>query len=277
MKKPNYPVYVISKGRYDACLTANFLLKDQVDFRIVVEPQEFDKYAKHYDPSIIIKTPFQNLGLGSIPVRNFVWEHSIERGAKRHWIMDDNIRSIHRKYKNTRIRCNANVGLRCCEDFTDRYTNIAISGLNYVSFAIKRNQPPFQLNAHVYSTLLIDNSLDIRWRGRYNEDTDLSLRMLKQKWCTIQFNVFLQEKMNTQTIKGGNTEEFYAKEGTVPKSTMQMRLHPDVTKLVWRYGRPHHHVNYNKFKRENRLQFRDDFVAKQGPNEYGLKLKKVDV
>ena len=45
MKRPNYPVYVISKGRYDACLTANFLLKDQVDFRIVVEPQEFDKYA----------------------------------------------------------------------------------------------------------------------------------------------------------------------------------------------------------------------------------------
>ena len=128
MRKPKYPVYVISKGRYDACLTANFLLKDQVDFRIVVEPQEFDKYAKHYDPSIIIKTPFQNLGLGSIPVRNFVWEHSKELGAKRHWIMDDNIRSIHRKYKNTRIRCNANVGLRCCEDFTDRYTNIAISG-----------------------------------------------------------------------------------------------------------------------------------------------------
>ena len=82
MKKPNYPVYVISKGRYDACLTANFLLKDQVNFRLVVEPQEFDKYAKHYDPSIIIKTPFQNLGLGSIPVRNFVWEHSKEQGQK---------------------------------------------------------------------------------------------------------------------------------------------------------------------------------------------------
>ena len=31
MKKPNYPVYVISKGRYDSCLTANFLLKDKVD------------------------------------------------------------------------------------------------------------------------------------------------------------------------------------------------------------------------------------------------------
>ena len=49
MKKPKYPVYVISKGRADTCLTANFLLKDKVNFRLVIEPQEYDKYAKHYD------------------------------------------------------------------------------------------------------------------------------------------------------------------------------------------------------------------------------------
>ena len=82
MKKPKYPVYVISKGRADTCLTANFLLKDKVNFRLVIEPQEYDKYAKHYDSSIIITTPFKNLGLGSIPVRNFVWEHSKSIGAK---------------------------------------------------------------------------------------------------------------------------------------------------------------------------------------------------
>ena len=75
--------------------TFNFLLKDKVNFRLVIEPQEFDKYAKHYDSSIIITTPFKNLGQGSIPVRNFVWEHSKSIGAKRHWIMDDNIRNIY--------------------------------------------------------------------------------------------------------------------------------------------------------------------------------------
>ena len=50
MKKPNYPVYVISKGRYDSCLTANFLLKDKVDFKLVIEPQEYDKYVSYSKP-----------------------------------------------------------------------------------------------------------------------------------------------------------------------------------------------------------------------------------
>ena len=57
---------------------------------------------------------------------------------------------------------------------------------------------------------------------------------------------------------------------------MQVKLHPDVSKLTWRYGRWHHHVNYNKFKRENRLILRDDGVIKQGVNDYGLTLKKMD-
>ena len=43
----------------------------------------------------------------------------------------------------------------------------------------------------VYSTLLIDNSLDIRWRGRYNEDTDLCLQALSLGYCTVNFNAFL--------------------------------------------------------------------------------------
>ena len=97
MKKPKYPVYVISKGRADTCLTANFLLKDKVDFRLVIEPQEYDKYSKHYDSSIIITTPFKNLGQGSIPVRNFVWEHSKSIGAKRHWIMHDHLLRLNAK------------------------------------------------------------------------------------------------------------------------------------------------------------------------------------
>jgi len=44
---------------------------------------------------------------------------------------------------------------------------------------------------------LIRNDVPYRWRGRYNEDTDLSLRMLKDRWCTIQFNAFLQGKAAT--------------------------------------------------------------------------------
>ena len=88
--------------------------------------------------------------------------------------------------------------------------------------------PPFVVNTRIYSCLLIENSAPYRWRGRYNEDTDLSLRVLKDGLCTIQFNAFLCGKVTTQRMKGGNTKEFYSDEGTLPKSQMIADLHPDV-------------------------------------------------
>ena len=44
-----------------------------------------------------------------------------------------------------------------------------------------------------------------RWRGRYNEDTILSLDILKDGLCTMQFNNLLQGKVNTQVLGGGNS------------------------------------------------------------------------
>ena len=105
-----------------------------------------------------------------------------------------------------------------------------MSGPNYFMFASRKTAvPPFVTNTRIYSCNLIRNDVPFRWRGRYNEDTDLSLRMLKAGWCTIQFNAFLQFKMSTQTVKGGNTADFYAVEGTGAKSAMIVALHPDVS------------------------------------------------
>tara|TARA_R110000850_G_scaffold204397_3_gene330605 strand:- start:304 stop:654 length:351 start_codon:yes stop_codon:yes gene_type:complete len=112
-----------------------------------------------------------------------------------------------------------------------------------------------------------------RWRGRYNEDTDLSLRVLKDGHCTVQFNAFLQEKQTTQLIKGGNTEEFYAKEGTLPKSQMLADLHPDVATVVWKFSRWHHDVNYFPFKK-NLLKKIDGLKIPTGINNYGMELVK---
>jgi hypothetical protein len=95
--------------------------------------------------------------------------------------------------------------------------------------------------------------------------------MLKAGWCTIQFNAFLQFKEDTQRYKGGNTEAFYAKEGTLPKSQMQVDVHPDVSRLAWRFNRIHHYVDYRPFKK-NKLIRRTDIEWPEGVNDYGMKL-----
>ena len=122
--------------------------------------------------------------------------------------------------------------------------------------------------------LLIRNDIPYRWRGRYNEDTDLSLRVLKDGWCTVQFNAFLGDKATTQTRKGGNTDDFYSKEGTLNKSQMLVDMHPDVAKVVWMYDRWHHEVNYKPF-RFNKLKRKEGVVIPQGVNNFGMVLKRV--
>ncbi len=69
-----------------------------VPYRIVVEPAEYENYAEVIDRNKILVLPsnFSEQGKGSIPVRNWVWEHSINEGHEWHWILDDNIESVER-------------------------------------------------------------------------------------------------------------------------------------------------------------------------------------
>lgn len=285
LMNPEYPIYIVSKGRWDTRLTSKALEKANIPYYIIVEKQEYQDYANVIDSKkiLILPTEYQDkydtcddLGnsksKGPGPARNYAWEHSIALGAKWHWVMDDNIKVFNRLNRNKMVQVTSGAIFKASEDFVNRYENVAISGFNYDFFVQSKQQhPPYIMNTRIYSCLLIRNDIPYRWRGRYNEDTDLSLRALKDKFCTIQFNTFLQEKAQTQTIKGGNTQEFYEKEGTLPKSKMLEDLHPDVAKVVWKFNRWHHHVDYRPFKK-NRLIKKQGLVVPDVVNNYGMKL-----
>lgn len=272
---PEYPVYIVSKGRWESRLTAKALLKMGVPFKIVIEPQEYPQYSEVIDPALILTLPFSNLGQGSIPARNWIWEHAIATGANRHWILDDNIRDFKRLHKNKRIPFDAGTGFKAIEDFVDRYTNVAIAGMNYEMFVpAKKKQPPLVFNTRIYSCILIKNDLSYRWRGRYNEDTDLSLRALKDGWCTILFNTFFCWKTSTMQMKGGNTDELYQGDGRLLMAQSLQQQHPDVVKITRKWGRWQHQVDYRPFKR-NHLIKRTDIEIPQGVNNYGLVLKQI--
>jgi hypothetical protein len=286
---PRYPVYIVSKGRWQSRLTSRALERMGVLYHIVVEKQEYDEYAKVIDPSKILILPQRYLDeydtfwerepdnkVGPGAARNFCWEHSIELGHQWHWVLDDNLDAFHRLYKNTKDECDTGTTFYCCEEFVNRYTNIAIAGMNYYSFCKSTDKvAPYTLNTRIYSCLLIRNDIQYRWRGRYNEDTDLSLRVLKDGWCTIQFNAFLCGKVTTQRMSGGNTDEFYVEEGTLKKSQILVDMHPDVSKVVWKFNRWHHHVDYSGFKK-NQLIRKEGLVIPEGNNNYGMVLKFLD-
>src|SRR5262245_12067267 len=270
---PQFPVYVISKGRSESRHTSRFLELDGVPYRIVIEPQELQEYAAVIDPAKILTLPFSNLGKGSIPARNWVWQHAISEGYDRHWILDDNIRRVYRNWYGERIPCDSGPAFRCIEDFTLRYSNIGISGMNYKMFGMPNIEAYF-LNTHVYSCMLINHELPFRWRGRYNEDTDLCLQALSSKWATILVNVVLADKLPTMTVKGGNTDELYKADGRwkMADDLAKMWETDEIVKIDRRFQRPQHVVNWSAFKfpliRREGVDLRDFSEI----DEYGLTL-----
>ena len=252
----------------------------RVPYHIVVEPQEYEQYAAVIDPAKILVLPFSNLGQGSIPARNWVWQHSIGEGTARHWILDDNISRFERLNQNNKYALADGASFVAMEDFVDRYANVAMAGPNYRAFAKQRQLiPPFYANHRVYSCILLSNHVPHRWRGRYNEDTDLSLRFLKDGFCTILFNAFLAAKQPTMTMKGGNTEELYRLNGQADGRLLMaqslQQQHPDVVKITRKWGRWQHQVDYRPFK-ANKLIRKPGVEIPQGVDNYGMKLVHID-
>ena len=304
MAQPKYPIYVVSKGRADTRLTSKALDFMKTPHYIVIEPQEYDIYdteikkweettgCKTYSTLLPLDMNYKNTyelcddldltrSTGPGPARNFAWDHSIKNEFAWHWVMDDNIANFLRLNRNLKIKMADGTCFRVMEDFCERYSNVVMAGPNYRSFASQNAEmPPYVKNTRIYSCNLIRNDASwqdgrpFRWRGRYNEDTILSLDMLTEGYCTVQFNAFLQDKLRTQRLSGGNTAEFYAKEGTIPKSKMLKEVYPEYTELVWKFGREHHHVDYLPFKFRS-LKLKEGVVIPDTVNNYGLEIVEL--
>jgi len=299
---PQFPLYIPSKGRHEYMVTSKALSKMGVRHYVIAEPQEVDAYRRAssgllcdiVELDLSFKENYElcdSLGLskstGPGPARNFAWEHSKSLGFDWHWVMDDNLQYFARMTRNERIKTNSPAMWRAMEDFVLRYKNVGMAGPNYSMFAFGASKlPPFITNTRIYSCNLIRNDLIYRWRGRYNEDTILSLDMLKAGWCTIQFNAFLQGKMGTQVLKGGNTDEFYHAEGkvqqgqkyadtgTLAKSQMLVDVHSDLSRLVQKFSRWHHAVDYSVFKNQKLIK-KDGLKLTGKTKDYGMKKVKL--
>jgi len=282
---PRYPVFIPSKGRYESRLTSKTFDRLGVPYIVVVEPQEADAYRRALADSpgaTVLVTPHHDEGV--TVTRNFIWDYAEASGADRYWTFDDNINGLFRYNFNLKTPVCDGTVIRCMEDWTDRYTNVAMSGPNYFMFVSRKGgrQPPLYWNTRVYSANLIKTDLrypdtgeKVRWVTFFNEDTDLSLRMLKAGWCTAVFNAFLIGKIRTMMMKGGNTE-FYEETDDRKEFVEELqRHHPNFVELTWKWGRWHHHVDYSVFK-HNKPEFVPGIELSSDVDNYGMILEKLD-
>lgn len=282
MRVPRYPIYVPSYNRWETCQTARFLIRDRCPFTLVVRAEQEEQYRSSFPDTPILTLPADigEHGPGVVPTRRWIREHSIAAGHDRHWQLDDNMHRMYRMFRGDRMPCNSRIGFAVCEDFTDRYTNVGISGCNYHMFTPKGTPTPYWLNCHVYSITLINNrmtNLDgepITWRGSYNEDTDLCLQALSAGWCTIQLNAFAVDKIATMIVRGGNTDEMYQGDGRTHMARELERRWPYVVTTNRRFGRAQHHIRGSWRGFDQQLQRRPDIDFDNLPpvDEYGMTL-----
>lgn len=250
--RPKYPIYIISKGRYENPITAKEFENLNIDYLIVVEPQEKLQYEKILGKNRVLVLPFSNLGLGSYPARNFCWEHSKAKGYKYHWLFDDNIRGFDKWINGKKTKINKIDPFLYVENYTEK-NNIDLCGFEYDGFVRSIPKKPFKKNVHVYSGMLIKNSLPYRWRLKYNEDVDLCLQILHNGGTTASCIYYMINKISTfHKLKGGNQEELY--KGNDPrkkllKAKMLEAVWPQYAKTVIRFNRYHHFIDWKIFQK----------------------------
>jgi hypothetical protein len=166
--------------------------------------------------------------------------------------------------------------------------------LNNSQFVVaKQGRPYLCLNQRVYSCTLIQNDLrlptedsDGRWRGRYNEDTDLCIRALKTGWCTVLFYTFNADKVSTMTMRGGNTDVLYAGDGRTKMAESLRAQHPDVVKVGKRWSRDQHVVDYHTCVALGKaagqhngcaLKLKEGTVISEGVDEFGMRRFDLDM
>lgn len=289
---PDCPIYIPSYDRYQdgRRSTITILERNEVPYNVIVEPEQRRDYLEAIDTRLgtVLVLPDEykakyhtyiedtDAPLGSGPARNFGLEHALENGHSWYWCIDDNITEFYRHQGNHQYTVRDGSAFCAVEDLARQYENVAMAGMRYeMFFPSREKQPPIAFNRRVYSCNLIRTDIGYRWQGRYNEDVDLSLRMLKDGWATIRTNAFLADKETTQTTEGGNTDTVYADKseydeaGTYEKSKALKRQHPALVDVTRKYGRWHHEVDYSPFQ-DNDPERKDDPPE---PRDYDLSLK----
>ena len=281
-RQPRYPIFVVSKNRATKQSTMTTLSRMGLRYFVMVEPQQYEEYRQFMPQgATILKLSCGDHGMGPGLARNECWDYARDKlNAKRFFVLDDNIDGFYRLHQNKRYRCGDGTPFRVLEDFVDRYKNVPLAGFQYRFFkSPDQRHYPFTVNTRIYSAALMSTeNPKFKQRGQYNEDTIQSLDVMKAKTgeCTVEFNAFVTGKKATQTVEGGNTDEFYRPEGkrshaksTEKKTDMLLKEHGDVCRHVFRYGRWHHDCKYSKYgkdaplnKRKRLLKRTDEWIEK---------------
>jgi len=207
--KNKYTIYVPSKGR-PSTTTATVLSKIGLDYKLVIEPQDYDSYCKVHSPDKIVVLDKNDGGLRY--ARKFIKRYSRAAGEEKHWELDDDVEKffIRPKGSTKNVVTDPLLCMSIVEYCMDMFSNVALSGICSYAYAFSKNYA-VQKNRHVYQCVLFDNSVSVEDDCACAiEDWDHTLRVLEAGYCTLAFHHIMQQCTPTMKLPGGATTTVYA-------------------------------------------------------------------
>jgi hypothetical protein len=209
----------------------------------------FDWYEQVKESDLLDNFGVETMGSGAVPVRNATRRISQERGELRHWQFDDDYTAFYSITKQN----DAPKHLRLDgEAFQKRLSLLSAfahkAGLVNCGFAVGADARPdrvFKFSRRVFNAhnMPSDPELFTVWRGRMNDDLINAIESWRRGKVELSLNFMQISMRDSQSEKGGNTE-IYQESGTVRKTAYAVMIAPNAVKLVIKYGRYHHRVNW---------------------------------
>jgi len=222
---PRYPIFIPSKGRFENNLTAKMFLNADIPFRLIVEKKDEYEYRKRYGDESVISLPSSDYG-GVWVARNYCKQIATQLGSRYHWQIDDDIKSLMKVENRIVLTRDAGQILSEIENFVDKYSNLAITGLASSVFG-RLATTEFTINKFAYTCALFNTGLPYYWRCDIEDDLDYNLQCLTNGWCTVQFQRYLFEWSTTGVRPGGYTE-IYAEGKRLLRQRATLEMWPEI-------------------------------------------------
>jgi len=202
--KNKYPIFIPSKNRASNCITANnlfeYIYKYSDILKIVVEPQDYNSYLKYFDDENLLQIDKNDMGIAY--VRQYIKDYSNKNNYKYHWQMDDDLR-FKQRINGKNVKSSPIDMMVKIEDYIDKYSNIGMASFrnSVFAFAQKNNMA---YNKQMVSCFILNDIIKSKYRQNTIEDTDYSMQVLTEGYCTVIFNRFLYDNPPQGKNTGGN-------------------------------------------------------------------------
>lgn len=198
-----FPILIPSKNRPNSKLF-DMLKSDNLDFNIVVEPQDRQQYSEAGYSNVLIVLPENNQGLAYS--RNFILDYAKQSLFGWFWMMDDDISNFYEVDDGKTKITNPTNALEIAENILSKQKGVGQLGLEYQQFAWSQKKD-FATNSYCDVCVCLNTRAigKIRYREEVllKEDRDMTLQILSKGYQTIRVSKSAFSCPKNGSNKGG--------------------------------------------------------------------------